>query len=162
MSFVLILNLIAMALIIFSPSILVKKIGFFVFGYLHIKISLSYTHMFELTEAKHQVFCSTIITGIDTLTISLTCIIYKYVTNDMDQFFTFLYVIGAITCVLYIVLIPESPQWLFMNKGSNSQQAISILNYIAKFNGSRHSIPSDANFDRLGQYIEDQSVNCTK
>lgn len=73
-----------MFLIIFSPSIMVKKIGFFVFGYLHIKNSLSYTHMFELIESKHQVFCSTIITGIDTLTITVTCAIYKYVTNDTD------------------------------------------------------------------------------
>ena len=155
MSIVIIGNLIANFLIIFSPSIVVKKIAFFMFGFLHIKVSISYTHMFELIEAKHHLFCSTIITGMDTLTISVSCIIYKYVTSDMTHFFTIIYIIGVGTCVLYIVLIPESPQWLFMNKGSNSQEAIANLNYIAKFNGSRHRIPSDANFDRLGQYIED-------
>ena len=151
MSLVLIASLIANFLIIFSPSITVKKIGFFMFGLLHsVKVSIAYAHMFELIEAKHHVFCSTIITGLDTLTISVSCIFYKYVTSDMNYFFSIMYIIGAITCVLYIILVPESPQWLFMNKGSNSQEAIAILNYIAKFNGSKHRIPSDANFDRLG------------
>ena len=48
-----------------------------------------------------------------------------------------------------------------MNKGSNSQEAIAILNYIARFNGSKNRIPNDANFDILGQYMEEQSAKFT-
>lgn len=158
MSVVMIANLIANYFMIYSPSILVKKIAFFAYGFLHIKVSLSYTHMFELIEAQHQVFCSTIISAVDVLTMTVTCIFYKYIGSDMDYLFSIVFVIGVITCALYIILVPESPQWLFMNKGSNSQQAISVLNYIAKFNGSKNRIPSDAIFDRLGQFIEDQSM----
>lgn len=161
MTFILLANIVTNFLIVFYPSIAVKKMAYFIFGFFHIKVSLSYTHMFELIEDKHRVFCSTIITGLDVLTIAVTCFYYKYVSSDMDDLYSIIFTMGLTCCVFYMILVPESPQWLFMNRGSNSQEAIAILNYIARFNGSKNKIPYDANFDILGQYIEEQSAKFT-
>ena len=50
--------------------------------------------------------------------------------------------------VLYFLVVPESPRYLFMNK--KSKEAIKVLNYIAWFNFSKLRIPDDAQFDTIG------------
>ena len=115
MTTVLIGYLTSMFIAIYIPSILMKKIAFFMFGFLHLKTTLSYNHMFELVEAKYQVFSSTIISALDVLTMCITCSYYKYVSRDMDHFFSIIFVAALITSFLFVLLVPESPYWLFMN-----------------------------------------------
>ena len=42
------------SLTVFAPSIFLKSTGLFLQGFLHLKIMLSYTHMFELTDEKSK------------------------------------------------------------------------------------------------------------
>lgn len=58
----------ACSLSIYGNSILIKSIGFFIQGFLHLKIMLSYTHMFELVSKDHKSFCATFINTFDALT----------------------------------------------------------------------------------------------
>lgn len=53
------------SLTVFGQSIAIKSTGLFLQGFLHLKIMLSYTHMFELTDEKSKSFCSTFITSVD-------------------------------------------------------------------------------------------------
>ena len=73
-----------------------------------------------------------------------------------------MYYLTTVAIIMLILIIPESPFWLFSTKGSNNQQAIKILNYIAWFNGSKNRVPEDALFDLTGQIIEEnQTLNRT-
>ena len=58
----------ACTLSIYGNSIFIKSIGFFTQGFLHLKIMLSYTHMFELVSKDHKSFCATFINTFDALT----------------------------------------------------------------------------------------------
>ena len=57
--------MVASTMSIFGDNIYVKGIGMFVQGFLHLKIMLAYTHMFELTNGEHKAFCSTVINIFD-------------------------------------------------------------------------------------------------
>ena len=56
------------------------------------------------------------------------------------------------------MIIPESPRWLFINKGNKSKEAINVLNYIAWFNGSQNRVPENAMFDQIGQLIDENQT----
>lgn len=70
--------------------------------------------------------------------------------------------LGLFALILFAMIIPESPKWLFMKKGTNCRDAINILNYIAWFNGSPLRVPEDAVFDVIGQVLEEDNPNLTK
>lgn len=76
-------------------------------------------------------------------------------SRDIQDCFTFFFLLDCTAFLILILLIPESPHWLFIKKGSNSQRAIQILNYIGSFNGSQTKVPEDAFFDLMGQVIEE-------
>ena len=63
--------------------------------------------------------------------------------------------VGTLALILYLILVPESPRWLFQKKGANSKEGIDVLNYIAKFNGSKKRVPKTAVFDIVGQMVEE-------
>ena len=44
--------------------------------------------------------------------------------------------------IIYILIVPESPRWLFMNE--RHDEGKKVLNYIAWFNGSDRRIPDYA------------------
>lgn len=44
--------------------------------------------------------------------------------------------LGTGAFVIYFLAIPESPKWLFMKEGSQSQRGIDVINYISFVNGS--------------------------
>lgn len=62
---------------------------------------------------------------------------------------------------MYLVIAPESPNWLIMTR--NFKNGIKSLNLIAWINGSKTRIPSDIQFDIVGQVIkENQTYNKTR
>ena len=85
----------------------------------------------------------TFINSTDCTTLSLTCAYFAFVSKDW-------YTLNFCTlCLAYfgffcLFLLPESPRWLIIN--SKTKEAIQTLNSIAKFNGSKHKIPQDAEF----------------
>jgi hypothetical protein len=71
-----------------------------------------------------------------------------------------LWLLGTSATILYIIIVPESPRWLLLN--SKHRKAIDVLNYIAKFNCSKETIPSNARFDYLNQAIVQQNKTVSK
>jgi len=58
---------------------MLKSIGYFVQGLLHIKISNSYTHIYELIEEKYKVKATTVIGLLDEASIFIISIILKFI-----------------------------------------------------------------------------------
>ena len=155
MNFLLPNYVIATAMVIFSHSMLVKSIGFFLMGFFHLKISLSYSHGFDLVPGTHKSLVTTLITAYDSGTPMFACIFFKFISKNQELCFRIHFLMGFTGCVLYFFLIPESPRWLLLKKGPNCKEAIAIFNYIAWFNGSKMRVPDDATFDIIGQVIEE-------
>jgi len=49
--------------------------------------------------------------------------------------------------ILYLLIVPESPKWLLIKKGSRSKEAIKVLNYIAWFNGTTYRVPPNTEIE---------------
>jgi len=126
----------ASALVTYSNNVDMMKLGLFMIGFLHTKTTVSYTHIVELVADKHKKIALTIINAYDCSILLIVGMFYKFYQPNTDLLLHYQFILGAICCVLYMVVAPESPQWLILKNGSNSQQAIAILNYIARFNGS--------------------------
>lgn len=66
---------------------------------------------------------------------------------------------GTVTTSIYLILIPESPKWLFYAEGPNSKRGKDALNFIAWVNRSKYRVPDCAKLDLLGQaIIDNQSI----
>ena len=142
---------------------LVKEIGYFFMGLFHLKITLSYTHVMDMVPTDYKSTVSTLITAADSGSPMFACLFLKFYQPDEHLLLKIHFWCGFVGCILFIVFIPESPRWLFLRKGVNSQEAINVFNYIAWFNGSEMRVPSDATFDIIGQVIEENNatVNMT-
>ena len=62
------------------------SIGYFLMGMMHLKITVSYTHMFELIENDHKGFCATLINTVDGATLGITGFTFQFITNDGVSF----------------------------------------------------------------------------
>jgi MFS family permease len=69
---------------IFKDTLFYKKLGFFLQGLFHIKISLSYTSIFELVPERKKVLCSTLLSAWDGSTILVSCLIFKFYQPKSD------------------------------------------------------------------------------
>ena len=83
------------------------------------------------------------------------CAVYLFYIPDEEMVNKFMFYVGVVCITLYLIIVPESPRWLFTHFGQNSQEAIGVINYIAWFNGSTRRVPSHAIFDSLGQMVEE-------
>ena len=134
----------------FSKNLSDISLGLFIMGLFHHKSNLTFTHGIELVSDKYTKLVTTIPNSWDVSIFMQMGLFYKYYSRDAQLFLNISFVVGILNSILYILFIPESPKWLFMKKGSNSQEAIEALNYIAWFNSSNFTVPKDAYFDVLG------------
>lgn len=144
----------------FGNDLVYMRIGFFLIGFFHLKISLSYTYAVELVPESSKQIVLTIISAYDACSLLIACSIMKFYKPSENIVMQFHFVSGLIALILFALIIPESPKWLFMKKGTNCREAINILNYIAWFNGSELKVPEDAVFDVIGQAIEEDMSCC--
>jgi hypothetical protein len=86
----------------------------------------------------------TMISAHDSCTLLLACSLMKFYKPDIKLAFYLHFTLGLVAFVLFYFCIPESPKWLFLKKGSSNKKAISVLNYIAWFNGSDMRVPDNA------------------
>lgn len=149
-------NIIGGYLSIFEQNLELKKLGFFLIGVFHLKIALSYIYISEFVENKHNLIVSTVISAFDALTMFIICIALKY-TNNLDSIFKGSYFVGVLASIVFVVLMKESPKHLLISNPRNSKQSIEILNYVARFNGSKFRLTKDSCFNFIGQAIEDES-----
>ena len=75
---------------------------------------LSYSFIFELVEEKYKNFCVTFINIVDVSTFSFIGLYLQYVDRDAISFMEWTYVIQTSLVMLAIVILPESPHWLFL------------------------------------------------
>jgi high-affinity Fe2+/Pb2+ permease len=137
-------------------------IGFFIMGLMHLKITLSYQYCAELMENNHKQISLTFISMFDTAQIGVCCFYLLYIDTNLIKYLKGMFCIGTVAFVLFLVLIPESPRYLFM-KNPMSKEAIRVLNYIAWFNGSSKRVPEDSIMDNIHQVIKDNNqLNISK
>lgn len=127
----------------YSNNMFLIKISLFVIGFLHLKNTVSYTQIVEMVADKDKKIAITMINAFDCSNILIVGVFHQYISRSSDKMHTLFFVIGSISCVSYLLIAPESPQWLVLKEGENSQQAIANLNYIAWFNGSSYRIPKN-------------------
>ena len=143
--------IIACSLSVYGNSIVLKGIGFFFQGFFHLKTMLSYTHIFELVSKDHKSFCATFIGTFDSLSFAFHGLYYTFVEKDGVAYLEYTYWIGTVATILYLLIIPESPRWLFQNQ--RNEEGIKVMNQIAAFNFSERRIPAKAKFDLLEEAV---------
>ena len=149
-------NIIGGYLSVFCVDINLKKMGFFLIGMFHLKVALSYIYISEVVESKHNLLASTIISAYDVTTLVVISFALKW-TGDLNIVFEYAHYVGVAASMVFLVLMKESPKHLLISNTRNSQQALQIFDYIARFNGSSFRLPRDAYFNFLGQALEDES-----
>mmetsp|Transcript_12808 Transcript_12808/g.21674 ORF Transcript_12808/g.21674 Transcript_12808/m.21674 type:complete len:203 (-) Transcript_12808:1054-1662(-) len=152
MSILMALYLFFSQLTIYSPSLVWKAVGFFMQGFLHLKITLSYTHIFELIDDRSKQLCATTMNAFDASTLFTIGFCLKFVESDVVVVVETMNAIGSLAIILYLLFVPESPRWLMVNQ--RSKESIKVLNYIAWFNGSSYRIPEQAQFDVIAQVLK--------
>lgn len=100
---------------VFGQSIHLKEVGLFMQGFMHMKIMLAYSHMFELTDETNKGFCAMVIQMIDISALIVQGIIFMSFSKNAVLTMQVYWAIGTIATILYIFFVPESPRWLFIN-----------------------------------------------
>ena len=136
---------------VFSPSLLVKSIGLFVQGVLHLKIPLAYTYAFEVFEDDWKAFAATVINAVEMFGLGLIGVALQFVTRDLTFIVETMFLMQLSLVLIFLLLAPESPHWLLMN--GHHLDTIKVLNYIAWMNGYE-PIEQNAKFDYIGQAIK--------
>ena len=113
------LNLLSCFIAIYSKTLLMKKIGFFMIGLFHVKLSLSQTYLLELVPFSKKNIGITVMIAFDASNLMVACLLFKYLKVDFETILSFYFILGIIAYILFILIIPESPKWLFMKKGRN-------------------------------------------
>lgn len=112
--------------------------------------------MLELTPDKWKSIATTLIASFDSGSLAFVSALLYFVEPDLEKVIKGWFWMGIGGSVLYFLVVPESPRYLFMNK--KAKQAIDVLNYIAWFNFSKLRIPSDAQFDTIGQIVNENTA----
>lgn len=99
---------------------------------------------------------ATIITAFDACSLAILGLILTFISHDLVRFMEIVNMIGIISCFLFLMLAPESPQWLIM-KGK-FKEGIDVFNYLAWANGSKDRIPPDAQIDIIGQILKENKT----
>jgi len=153
----LIAQVFAVYLTIFSKEVSAIKIGFFLQGVFHMKTTITYVHCIELMDEASKMTASMCINAFDSGSLMVSCIVFYYWNNNVDDFLRLMYFVGCAAIVLYMLVIPESPRWQFMSD-CRSKEGIDNMNYIAWFNGSEFRVPNDAIMDKVGQVLEENNT----
>ena len=98
--------------------------------------------MLELSPDKWKTKASTAIASFDSGSLAFVAALLYFVEPDEEKVIKAWFWMGIVGIILYFLVVPESPRFLFTNK--RSKQAIDVLNYIARFNLSKRRIPDDA------------------
>ena len=72
--------ILAANVVVFSKTLGLKLLGMFIQGALHVKIMLSYTHMYELVAEQHKIICAVFLNVADAMTLVITGLTYMFIT----------------------------------------------------------------------------------
>ena len=139
LNYIMTIYAVASALSIYGTTLFIKTIGMFIQGFLHIKCTLSITHILEMVPEKKKELCTTVINIFDAAVLMNMGGLILLGFKDMQGLIEFVNYIGTIILIIYFICAPESPYYLIIN--NRKKEGIDALNYIAWFNGSPNRIP---------------------
>jgi MFS transporter, SP family, xylose:H+ symportor len=143
LAFSLAISNLGLTIMLFSSSFTLRLISFGLLGLSQIKNVVSYVWLSECVPLPLKPRSYTLINIADALPMVIVCIYYLAISRD------WIYINIVMTVVSYIAwflipFCPESPRWLLVN--GRKAEAIEVLNYMAKANGSSYRIPITADF----------------
>ena len=136
--------LVASGLSIYSKSIPLKMLGMFFQGFFHIKNTLSYSLISEISTDNKKELCITLLNLFDNISVFIMATTFQYYSKDAIGLLDIRKTTGSCIIILFLLFAPESPFYLIA-KG-DEEEGIRSLNYIAWFNGSKNRIPTNINF----------------
>jgi len=83
----------ASGMVVYGNTIIIKSIGMFIQGALHVKITLCYTHIYELVPDNWKPFCTVFLNFVDSLTLVIAGLVFKYVTRDAVEYYRIAYIV---------------------------------------------------------------------
>ena len=115
MNIVMPLYILASCLTIYGTTLQLKAIGYFIQGFLHIKIPVSFAYIYEMIPEGQKDFCSMFINTFDNCTMGVIGIAFLFVTKEATWFLEMVNLFEMAFVILFLALAPESPNWLLLN-----------------------------------------------
>lgn len=100
-------------LVLYTKNIFYIKVGFFLQGFFHLKMSNSYTHLLELVPDHHKNITSTMISAYDSLTVSMGCFLILVYDQNENNVLKLFFWLGTFAIGVYTLIVSESPKYLF-------------------------------------------------
>lgn len=102
------------SMLVFSDNLVYKCIGYSIFGLFHIRQTLSYTICIELLPESFKTNGSTFINFVDISSMVWSCVYLVYRENKIQALYETLFAIYFTASLVYLMIVPETPRWLFM------------------------------------------------
>jgi len=81
---------IASAITVFGNTVFLKSLGMFLQGSFHVKVALSYTHMYELGPDSIRPMIALILNLSDALILPITGIFIKFCSKDLNSYYQYI------------------------------------------------------------------------
>ena len=101
--------LIAQYMILFPEDLNIKRIGYFMQGALHIRLTIAISHMNELASPNNKDFSVTVMAMYDSGGLGLASLFLLFVKNDITIVLKGFFTASTTATVIYFLIIPESP-----------------------------------------------------
>ena len=121
-----------------------KMIGFVLFGFSSLKNSLSYVYLFEFMHSKDKSFACSCINFADVSGAAIAGCFFLFVKKDWFPLYVGVVTVTTVAYLVILIIHLESPKWLLHQ--NRTDEAITVLNYIAWFNGSDHRVHASTKF----------------
>mmetsp|Transcript_24412 Transcript_24412/g.17166 ORF Transcript_24412/g.17166 Transcript_24412/m.17166 type:complete len:143 (+) Transcript_24412:91-519(+) len=108
------LHLITQFMVIFCQNYYTKSCAFFLMGFFHIKTSLSFVYLFELSPQKNKMLACSFVNLIDALPLVLGCIYFKYISTNVNNLLIVMSSLHLLAVTIITLAFPESPKWLLI------------------------------------------------
>ena len=117
---------ISFSMVVYGNSSWIKALGYFINGAARSRYSICLSICVESSESKYGALASTYIFGIDCASLCLTCLFFRFVSNDAFIVLSIFNVFGLVACVTSFLTFHESPKWLVLKH--RTKEAIDVIN----------------------------------
>lgn len=83
----------AAAITVYGNSVFLKSLGMFIQGSLHVKVTLCYSHMYELSSDNRKGTSALVLNLTDASILLITGLFIKFCSNDLVVFYQYVYII---------------------------------------------------------------------